>query len=97
MNTIMKYLLSTILVLFCILWGLSSCELEHSDNGKLDGFWHLTEVETLATKSHTEKREELVFWAVQGRLMQLMRNGFICVSSTKTILFRYTNHDKTIV
>ena len=75
MNTIMKHLLSTILVLFCILWGLSSCELEHSDNGKLDGFWHLTEVEILATKSHTEKREELVFWAVQGRLMQLMRNG----------------------
>ena len=72
---IMKHLLSIIWVLFCALWGLSSCDLEHSNNGKLDGFWHLTEVETLATNSHADKRQELVFWAVQGRLMQLMRNG----------------------
>lgn len=28
---------------------LSSCEVETSQNGDLDGFWHLEQVDTLAT------------------------------------------------
>ena len=29
--------------------GMQSCEIETSHNGDLDGFWHLTGVDTLAT------------------------------------------------
>lgn len=28
---------------------LNSCEVDSSDNGDLDGFWHLESVDTLAT------------------------------------------------
>ena len=29
------------------MFAFSSCELESSDNGKLDGFWHLESIDSL--------------------------------------------------
>lgn len=50
---------------------LSSCELEVSENGKLDGYWHLERVDTLATGGVYDLKEERRFWSFQNRLMQL--------------------------
>ena len=50
--------------------SLTSCELEMSDNGKLDGFWMLRTVETLNDGIATDVHEQLISWAFQGRLMQ---------------------------
>lgn len=59
------YLLITLLPL------LTSCELETSDNGDFDGFWHLVGVDTLANAQHQDLSQQRIFWAVQLHLIQL--------------------------
>ena len=50
---------------------LASCDIETSDNGKLDGYWHLVSADTLATQGHTDLSQQRIFWAVQVNLIQL--------------------------
>ena len=40
-----RYILLSMVALF----SLSACEIETHDNDKLDGFWHLERVDTIAT------------------------------------------------
>jgi len=58
----------------CIAALLASCglvEIEHSKNGKLDGYWHLVTVDTLDTGGQLDLRQERFFWIVQGTVFQL--------------------------
>lgn len=50
---------------------LMACELETSTNGDLDGFWQLTQVDTLATGAQTDMKATGVTWSFQGRIMEL--------------------------
>ena len=50
---------------------MASCELETSDNGKLDGLWQLCRIDTLTTGTSADMREKMSSWAFQGRLMQV--------------------------
>ena len=50
---------------------LNSCEVEGSDNGNLDGFWHLESVDTLATGGRCEYSDQRVFWGVQYKLLSV--------------------------
>ena len=50
---------------------LVSCELETSDNGDLDGFWHLTAVDTLTNGVQTDMVSQKIFWSFQKDLLQL--------------------------
>jgi len=74
------------LIPLCALALLASCglvELEHSENGKLDGYWHLISVDTISDSGvnggvcdlHQERR----FWLIQGTIFQLyspdLKNG----------------------
>ena len=52
-------------IIGALLMSLTSCEIETSDNGKLDGFWHLERVDTLATGKSVDYTNKLVFWGVQ--------------------------------
>lgn len=54
-----------------LLLFLTSCELETSDNGDFDGYWHLVGVDTLANGKHKDLSQQRVFWAVQFHLIQL--------------------------
>lgn len=47
----------------------SSCTLESSDNGDLDGFWHLESVDTLATGKTEDFSHRYVFWGVEHKLI----------------------------
>ena len=47
--TIRNNKLAAIAAILTTALALASCELETSDNGKFDGFWHLERVDTLAT------------------------------------------------
>lgn len=49
--------------------SLSGCDIETSDNGDLDGFWHLERIDTLATGGVKDMSNEVVFWSVQAKLM----------------------------
>lgn len=62
----------------------ASCELETSDNGKLDGYWHLETVDTIATGGHNDVSSRHIFWAVQGKILQLYNTD-----TTTTYVFRF--------
>ena len=59
------------LLLIASLPFLMSCDLETSDNGNLDGYWHLMSVDTLATSKQCDMSKQKVFWAFQKDLLQL--------------------------
>lgn len=62
------------LLLLCAAWLMGSCglvEIEHSENGKLDGYWHLVQVDTLSTGGTCDLRQDLRYWIFQGTLFQL--------------------------
>ena len=63
----MKYLS----ILFAFILCLSACELETSHNGKLDGWWLLTAVDTLQTGGHANVEAQQCTWAFQGQLLEL--------------------------
>ena len=73
--------------------ALASCQLETSGNGLLDGYWQLTAIDTLETGGHTDMREELVMWAVQGRLMQLRWNS----DSVYGVYFSFTHMGDSLI
>ena len=50
---------------------LVSCELETSGNKELDGYWQMSQVDTLATGGVTDTREALIYWGIQGKLLQI--------------------------
>lgn len=50
---------------------LIACDWESSDNGNLDGFWQMTDVDTLATGEHENVKEKALTWSFQGRIMEV--------------------------
>ena len=67
-----------------------SCTLETSDNGKLDGFWKLTRVDTLATGGVLDLTESGIFWSVQMNLLSVEDKY---QKDSREILFRF-KHEK---
>ena len=65
-----KRLFNTILATIA-LTTLASCEIETSDNGDFDGFWHLERVDTLATGGTLDISKKRVFWGVQYKLISV--------------------------
>lgn len=58
-----------ILILPLLLVALSACE--SSDNGDLDGMWHITRIDSIGNGTSADIRKELKFWSFQDKLMQL--------------------------
>lgn len=93
-------LLAMVMASVCLI----SCDLETSDNGKLDGFWHLERVDTLATGGSLDMTGKKVFWSFQVRLLQL-QGGFSSFffrfkqdADSLTIFSPYTSegHEETL-
>lgn len=63
--------LISLLFVTLLLAVLGACEVRRSNNGDLDGFWHLEQIDTLATGGSLDLREELRFWSFQVHLMQV--------------------------
>lgn len=92
--------LSAVFMSLCLM----SCDLETSDNGKLDGFWHLERVDTLATGGSLDMSNDKVFWSFQVRLLWLQGGSssfylrFNQEGDSLTINSPYTNegHEETL-
>ncbi|MBQ6204705.1 MAG: lipocalin-like domain-containing protein [Prevotella sp.] len=54
-----------------LIFTFTSCELETSGNGDLDGFWHLVQVDTLQTGGIKDTSKDLIFWSFQVNLLEL--------------------------
>ena len=60
-----------LVVALAVCMSFASCDLEHSDNGKLDGMWHLERMETLETGDVQDLSMSGYYWSFQVRLLQL--------------------------
>ncbi len=66
----------------------ASCELEMSDNGRLDGYWQLARIDTIGGGSRNMVSSRM-FWSVQLHLLQLSDHG----SGHRTYLLRFQQDD----
>ena len=55
--------------------AMTSCTIESSDNGKLDGFWHMEQVDTLATGGTQDLSDSLMFWCIDTKLIGVRGSG----------------------
>lgn len=78
-----------LLTMMGVALALTACELETSTNGDLDGFWQLTQVDTLSTGGQTDMRMTGVTWSFQGRIMELR----IAKKSTEKPVICQFSHD----
>ena len=61
-----------LLILFAMLSFCScSIDLETSDNGDLDGYWHMQSVDSLENGNRLDYSDNIMFWAVQVRLIEV--------------------------
>ncbi len=65
------------IALLTMVAGLLACDFEVSSNGKLDGNWQLTRLDSLTAGKATAKttadmRGSGIFWCVQHRLLEVM-------------------------
>lgn len=68
--------------------ALSSCSISTSDNGKLDGYWHLTGIDTLREgQGSTDLKQRRVYWAVQAKLLNVRDLG----TYQQGYLFRFSH------
>lgn len=72
--------------------AMTSCEIETSGNGDLDGFWHLVRVDTLATGGVRDMSGGRVFWSVQVGLL----NATDYDKYPKGYLFHFDKTDSTL-
>lgn len=71
--TMKKTFLSIAVCLLSAFSVFTSCsvEIEANGNGALDGFWHLEQVDTLATGGKADLSSRRLFWGVQAKLVSV--------------------------
>ena len=67
----LTYIIATALVA-----GATSCDIEHIDNGKLDGLWKLQAMDSLRNQVTVDMSRSNLSYAIQGNLLQLGRVYF---------------------
>ena len=67
----LTYIIATALVA-----GATSCDIEHIDNGKLDGLWKLQALNSLSNQVTVDMSRSNLSYAIQGNLLQLGRVYF---------------------
>lgn len=80
-------------VLMATAFLFASCDFHVSDNGDLDGFWQLTDVDTLANGHSGDVRELQVFWSVQADLLEMHDIG----DEHPRLLFRFKHEGDRLI
>lgn len=92
MQTYFKTLIATAACTLMASCGL--VDIESSGNGHLDGYWHLTSVDSLNTKTTRDMHDERVFWAVQGSLLTAYSPDF--TGTPQRIVCQFTRENKQL-
>lgn len=79
-------------ILSIILCSLASCTIEPSNNGDLDGYWCLCQVDSVNTNKSIDYRQERVFWSFQNKLM--LTRQFI--GSAQEYAYRFSYEGNTL-
>jgi len=72
--------------------ALTACDIEHSANGLLDGYWQLTQMDTLASGQSADMTESTIYWAVQHHLLEMKKLNEI----ERNVFFRFEHSDATL-
>jgi hypothetical protein len=80
-----------IVMALALLLSLTGCELESSDNGKLDGMWHLETVDTLG-RGRLDCKDMHLYWAFQKDLMQTSNS-----ETNELIIYRFSHTGDSLV
>lgn len=67
----MRKALFYILCMVTVIGGAVSCSLETDGSDDVGGYWHLESVDTLATGGVCNMASRRVFWAMQGKLLEV--------------------------
>ena len=67
----MKRLLYIATVLILLTFGFSGCTLEMSENGDLDGFWNLKQIDSLDINKKVDVESERIYWSVQLNMIDV--------------------------
>lgn len=73
---------------------LTSCSMDTSHNGALDGYWKLKTVDTLSTGGTCDLSEASIFWSVQKDLLTVRDNND---PTNREYVFRFQHTDSTLV
>lgn len=84
-----------ILIMVTAVLVLVSCDIETSDNGKLDGFWHLERVDTLDSGGAWDCSNEQIFWGVQMHLIEAKDFGH--TDTIQRLYFRFRQTGDSLI
>ena len=71
MTSHMKTSLTRFILIISVISLMTACHMESSENGHLDGFWHLVRVDTLSTGGTSDLHQDYFFWAFQFQLLSV--------------------------
>ena len=72
---------------------IASCEIEMSDNGKLDGNWQLRQLDTLATNGTCDMTYSFIYWGIENDLLQVRDID----NNNLKILFRFEHRGDSLI
>lgn len=72
--------------------AFSACDIEHSNNGNLDGYWQLTQLDTIATGGSADMKESAIYWAVQHNLLEIKNVNDLL----RNVFFRFEQSEATL-
>ena len=78
-------------LLACLL--IVSCEIEMSDNGKLDANWQLRQIDTLATKGTCDMTYSAIYWGIENDVLQVRDID----NSNLKLLFRFKHQGDSLI
>lgn len=86
-------------ILAIVCGAFSSCTLEASHNGNLDGLWHIESIETTTVDTSTgesttqtnDLSEQYLFWAVQAKMLLLQNK-----STGQQYILRFKHENGTL-
>ena len=76
MTSYMKTSLTRFFLIISVISLMTACHMESSENGHLDGFWHLVRVDTLSIDTlsivgTSDLSQDYFFWAFQFQLLSV--------------------------
>ena len=82
----MKYKIAvSAMAVFAASLFFGSCEFEASENGDLDGFWHLERIDTLANGNSADLSRLHIFWGIEHHLISARQSDF----NKESMYFRF--------
>ena len=68
-----KLLFINILILISSLFYC--CEIETYDNGGIDGYWKLSEIDSISNGKELNLSDKSIFWAIQAKFIVVQNNN----------------------